>query len=220
MIYIYDILLNFIDGSRVYEFFEWEKNDMVEHIKRIPLYYVDDNILDDVLNKEVTFSIDFLKEIYNRTIIFGNNFDNIINYSFLFSNGERCYAFELDDKGKVIYKSSLLLDEEEEILEICSSMEKYTPSYQAEDKVLNTNILTRSEERKKNFVERDLIYTYKNKEYSKLEYLYSECFGNDKTSYKEKFDRLILSINEQNSPYRKRLNFILNLAHNKNKICK
>ena len=33
MIYIYDILLNFIDGKRMYEFFEWNSEDVVEHIK-------------------------------------------------------------------------------------------------------------------------------------------------------------------------------------------
>ena len=66
---------------------------------------------------------------------------------------------------------------------------------------------------------KDLIYTYKNKNYTKLKYLYSECFGNDDTSYKEKFNRLVYSINNQDSFYLKRLNFILRLAHN-NKICK
>ena len=211
MIYIYDILLNFIDGKRMYEFFEWNSEDVVEHIKRIPM--------EDILNNNVTFSHKFMSDIENKTIVFGNSFDNLIKYAFLFSNGKRCYAFELNEEGKVIYSSSLLLDEEEEVLEICDTLQKLDVEYQTDNKDLDKSLLTRREEKKKNFVEKDLIYTYKNKNYTKLKYLYSECFGNDDTSYKEKFNRLVYSINNQDSFYLKRLNFILRLAHN-NKICK
>lgn len=222
MTYIYDILLNFIDGCRVYEFFEWDIKDMVEHVKRIPLFYVDDQILADCLNKKVKFSKNFLQEIYNKTIIFSNKPDNIICYSFLFSNGKRCYAFELDDDGSVICRSSLLLDEEEEILDLCNNITKYNPNYKVENKGKDICILTRSEEKKQNFVKRDLIYTYQNKDYAKLDYLYYECFGSNDSdvSYQEKYDKLIFSINDMNSLSRRKLNYILNLANNKNKICK
>ena len=219
MIYIYDILLNFIDGKRMYEFFEWNSEDVVEHIKRIPMFCVSDRVMEDILNNNVTFSHKFMSDIENKTIVFGNSFDNLIKYAFLFSNGKRCYAFELNEGGKVIYSSSLLLDEEEEVLEICDTLQKLDVEYQTDNKDLDKSLLTRREEKKKNFVEKDLIYTYKNKNYTKLKYLYSECFGNDDTSYKEKFNRLVYSINNQDSFYLKRLNFILILAHN-NKICK
>ena len=189
MIYIYDILLNFIDGKRMYEFFEWNSEDVVEHIKRIPMFCVSDRVMEDILNNNVTFSHKFMSDIENKTIVFGNSFDNLIKYAFLFSNGKRCYAFELNEEGKVIYSSSLLLDEEEEVLEICDTLQKLDVEYQTDNKDLDKSLLTRREEKKKNFVEKDLIYTYKNKNYTKLKYLYSECFGNDDTSYKEKFNR-------------------------------
>ena len=219
MIYIYDILLNFIDGKRMYEFFEWNSEDVVEHIKRIPMFCVSDRVMEDILNNNVTFSHKFMSDIENKTIVFGNSFDNLIKYAFLFSNGKRCYAFELNEEGKVIYSSSLLLDEEEEVLEICDTLQKLDVEYQTDNKDLDKSLLTRREEKKKNFVEKDLIYTYKNKNYTKLKYLYSECFGNDDTSYKEKFNRLVYSINNQDPFYFKRLNFILIVAHNY-KICK
>ena len=219
MIYIYDILLNFIDGKSMYEFFEWNSEDVVEHIKRIPMFCVSDRVMEDILNNNVTFSHKFMSDIENKTIVFGNSFDNLIKYAFLFSNGKRCYAFELNEGGKVIYSSSLLLDEEEEVLEICDTLQKLDVEYQTDNKDLDKSLLTRREEKKKNFVEKDLIYTYKNKNYTKLKYLYSECFGNDDTSYKEKFNRLVYSINNHDSYYLKRLNIILRLAHN-NKFCK
>ena len=36
MIYIYDILLNF--NTSLIEFFEWEENDLIKYIKKIPIY--------------------------------------------------------------------------------------------------------------------------------------------------------------------------------------
>ena len=86
MIYIYDILLNFIDGKRMYEFFEWNSEDVVEHIKRIPMFRVSDRVMEDILNNNVTFSHKFMSDIENKTIVFGNSFNNLIKYTFLFSN--------------------------------------------------------------------------------------------------------------------------------------
>ena len=40
MIYIYDLLLNFIDGDRLIEFYEWDSKDGLEHIKKIPLFKI------------------------------------------------------------------------------------------------------------------------------------------------------------------------------------
>ncbi len=220
MTYIYDILLNFIDGNRVYEFFEWEKQDIVEHIKRIPLFYVNNKTLDDVLNKNVKFYKEFVQSIYNKTIVYENNIENIICYAFLLSNGKRCYGLELDNKGNIIYRSSLLLDEEEEILDICHAMDEYQLNYEVTEINSKEPLLTRNEEKKKNFVEQDLIYTYKSKNYEKLDYLYAECFGNDNNEPKEKYNKLLKSIYDMNSNCRKKLNYILNLANNSNKIYK
>ena len=47
MIYIYDILLNL--NNDFYEFYEWEKNDNIFHIKKIPIFLVDTNFMEDLL---------------------------------------------------------------------------------------------------------------------------------------------------------------------------
>ena len=43
MIYIYDILLNFIDGKRMYEFFEWNSEDDDTQI----LSFLSGNLVED-----------------------------------------------------------------------------------------------------------------------------------------------------------------------------
>ena len=48
MTYIYDIVLNF--NNDFYEFYEWDKNDNLTLIKKIPLIKVESDFLDKVFN--------------------------------------------------------------------------------------------------------------------------------------------------------------------------
>ena len=213
MIYIYDILLNYIDGKRVYEFFEWDSSDCIEHIKRIPLFFVDEKTFKDLVNNEVIVSKIFLDSICNKTLLYGDGVDKTIKYSTLFTNGERCYGFEFNDKGEVICKSSLLLDEEDEIIENSINMNLYKLEYIVKNKNTGYDMFTRKEEKKINFVEKDLIYTYKNKNYNKINYLYSECFTDSKSSVKDKYERLIKVIKSGDIFYINKINYILNLSY-------
>ena len=44
MLYIYDILLNWC-RDKLYDFFEWEKTDKLEHVKKIPLIRVERGLI-------------------------------------------------------------------------------------------------------------------------------------------------------------------------------
>ena len=50
MIFIYDILVNFND--KLYDFYEWSENDLIEHIRKIPLIKVKKKLLDKVIEKK------------------------------------------------------------------------------------------------------------------------------------------------------------------------
>ena len=65
MIYVYDMILNWMDKDRVYEFFEWEINDEIEHIKRIPLFKIKSNVFDDIINYDFKVDEEFLDKIHN-----------------------------------------------------------------------------------------------------------------------------------------------------------
>ena len=45
MIYIYDVLLNWFKKGKIMESFEWNTNDEIDHVKKIPLIRVDDQDL-------------------------------------------------------------------------------------------------------------------------------------------------------------------------------
>lgn len=213
MIYVYDILVNFIDSKRIYEVFEWNNNDSIDHIKRIPLFLVDYNIIDNLINDSLYVSKDFLNIIKDKTLLYKNN-NETIRYSCLLTEGNRVFAFEFNDLGKVEYKSSLLLDEEDEILELSLQLDNYKIEYELEEIKKDNLYLTRRAEQIRNYVIKDLKHTYTNKNYSKLQYLYYECFNNDRSTNKEKYLRLINSIDSLNSQVRNKLNYILKLSHN------
>lgn len=213
MIYVYDILINFIDSKRVYEVFEWNSSDNIEHIKRIPLFLVNYNLIDDILNKDVHVSKDFLEIIKSKTILYDND-NKQIKYACLLTEGNRVYAFEFNSEGSVEYKSSLLLDEEEEVIELSLQLDNYIIDYNVKSITDYKLYLTRKGEQNRNYIIKDLKHTYDNKNYSKLKYLYNECFGEDKRSNKDKLERLIKSLDVVDSPTRNKLNYILRLSYN------
>ena len=73
MIYIYDILLNF--NTEFFEFYEWEKSDLLFHIKKIPIYKVETKVIEDFLTKKVIIDSPLLLEIYNDFISSSHNFE-------------------------------------------------------------------------------------------------------------------------------------------------
>lgn len=211
MIYVYDILINFIDSKRVYEVFEWNKDDEVEHIKRIPLFLVDYSFIDSIIKYDTSVSKDFLDLIKDKTLLFTGG---KIKYASLFTEGSRVYACEFNEDGKIEYYSSLLLDEEEEVLELSLQLDIFKINYKINNKDKKVIYLTRNDEKNRNYIINDLKYTYKNRNYSKLKYLYRECFGDDKSTNKEKYERLISSVDRIDSPVRNKLNYILKLSYN------
>ena len=77
MIYIYDILLNF--NTSLIEFFEWEENDLIKYIKKIPIYKVSDDFLYNLVNNEIKIESNFLNNIKDKTL-FDPNDEHIIAY--------------------------------------------------------------------------------------------------------------------------------------------
>ena len=70
MYYYYDILLNFTENDgELFEFYEWEENDNIEFIKKIPLFKVSTSNLKILLKYQVKFAEEILEQIKNKTIL-------------------------------------------------------------------------------------------------------------------------------------------------------
>ncbi|MCI8568267.1 MAG: DUF3603 family protein [Bacilli bacterium] len=195
MIYIYDVLLNFNDIDKVYEFYEWNVDDAVDHIKRIPLIKVDTATIDDFVFGKVVVSTDLLDIIYHKTEIFNKRKIVREDYISLFTDGRVVIALEFNKDGLSLCKSRLLLDEETEIANLAKKMDLTNVEYNLVEKYKDNSYLTRSERGIKNYLVNEINNSYQNKNYDKLRYLYVECFGNKKNDIQEMYYSLINSMN-------------------------
>lgn len=208
MNYIYDIYLNLNDV--LYDFFDWNKNDKLIHIKKIPIFKIDDQDLNKIVYNSIKVNNTFLKNVYNKTELW--NMADKIEFCALFSSNNDIIAIEFDEYGKSVKKSFLQVDEELEILETIHKI-PYVDIYFEIIKKNNSLLKTRKQLKEENFIRKEL----KSIEKEKLDYIYFECFGK-----KEKNRKIILQNLEsisKNSKIYKNLYDILKLTSTtKNKM--
>ena len=212
MVYIYDLLLNFIDSNRLIEFYEWSSNDQFDQIKKIPLFKINSIDMENILNGIIKVDSNFLNIIKNKTFFYKNK--KTIKYACLFSDLNRVVALEFDSNGKCICKSSLLLDEEEDVLEDCYNLDIYNLNYKVIEKS-KLNFLTRNESLRKRYLLKELELLYKNNDYDKFNYLYEEVFNTDNKNIDDRYKIIIDDINNNyNNKYNK-LYDIVRLSYQK-----
>ena len=183
MTYIYDILLNF--NEKFYEFYEWEKNDKIYHVKKIPILKVETKVIEDILLKKIQIKNNITKF---KTELFGNKKNKYLN-SCLLTDGYKVIGIQINDNNEIEKLSDLLLDEAMDAISISSRLNITSFEYNIIGNKNNNYFLTRKELEIKTFLESELKKIYKNKEYDKLEYLYFEyfnkCNNNVNNLYKE-----------------------------------
>ncbi len=210
MIYIYDILLNLRQMDEGLEFYEWKEDDSIEHIKKVPLFKVSKTLIEDLFTNKLQLDITILPKIRNKAICYFNGETKQIPYLVLLSDGRKCFAIELDNKGNTLYKSSLLLDEEEEVIEMTEELVEMPIGYKKTKIKNNKEQLTRFEKDNQKFLLRELEKIKDNKE--EINYLYEEYFDNNLTSIEDKFNTLKDNIYKGSSNYIKELKsfFLIN----------
>ncbi len=208
MIYIYDILLNF-SKDKIFEFYEWEKEDKIEHVKKIKLLKVDSKVMDDFINYKVTIIDEKKEEIKNGMELFKNK---QVKRAMLFTDGYRVLALLFNENFKCIEKSRLLLEEELDVLDISEKLNAINIIYKKTGKKEEV-FLTRHEWEVKSYLEKEVNKAYKKKDMDKLKYIYMEYFNEECMDIEKIFDRLKNSLEEINEKHIKlfdMLNFNLN----------
>ncbi len=176
MYYYYDVLLNFGSEEELYEFYEWDSEDTIEFVKKIPLFRVSTKTLIDQLKYKTTFPKEFLNQIENKTIV--KSMNETLSYAFILSDAKNTLALELDTTGKVINRSKLMLNDEANLLEMLFTMRETELTYEKGEKYKKRKDLRQVEEIKKLIhCEVDTLFEAKNK--SKLKYLYYEWFNKE-----------------------------------------
>lgn len=217
MIYTYDILLNWTKDERLKEFYEWNLEDDLEHIKKMPIIRISESFLKDLLTSKIKIDKSFLSKIKYKTESYFHNEIDVIDYAVIVTTLRKALALELDNEGNVMYKSNLLIDEEEEVLEIGEELVVMDIPYKIMSKNNKVSYLTRKEEEEKKLLTKEIKKIKKNKEESKLNYLFKEFFIDDVDTFNDKLNVLEKEISKDYNSFHHKLYNLLKLSTIKKK---
>lgn len=202
MSYIYDVLANFNDCF--YDFFDWNENDNIVHIKKLPILKVNIDFFNKVKSYDVLVDSVLLQKIYRRTDFFGIN-KSKYNYVCCLCDGREGIIVNFDSKGNVLGRSSLLIDEENEVIDICECIDSVEYNLSVKDKCVCDIFKTRKEI-SINHLFFDELKSMSNE---KLKYLYFECFNERENDIKKIIDKMNDEVvNNFDSIYRKIYSFL------------
>ena len=195
MIYIYDILLNF--NNNLINFYEWEENDNIKYVKKIPLIKITTTLLNSIIFDEIEVDNKFLEQIENKIEFYDEEKKEYKNSAIL-SDGHKAISYSFLNNEI----SSLLLEEEKEALKIANKLETTIIKY----KVLQENIkkidkLTRKERKIKECLEKEIKDLYNNHKIEKLNYYYYEYFDNISNKKEKVYQDLINSLENINEKH-------------------
>ena len=195
MIYIYDILLNL--NKKLIEFFEWEDEDNILYVRKIPIYRVNDDFIYNIINTKIVVDKSFLNSIESK-IQFCDNNSEMYKYVCLFTNNKIIVGISFDSSGVQKEISRLLIDEEKEILVLTESLKIQDISYKImkNDKVNYSN-MTREEEKIINCLKTEIKKLYNENKIEKLNYLYYEYFNTTCNEKNKVFNNLIESLEDK-----------------------
>jgi len=172
MLYIYDILLNF--NKKYYEFFQWKSSDKIINIKKIPVFKISDDDLLYFKYHDVRVNQDFLNKIEGMSSFYSKN--NIYNkYICLFSNIKETLGIMFDNSGKVIKRSSMIFDEEDEVNQEVINEEVINIDFIEKNKK-KINLMSRVYNDKKEFLIKYINGLNDKDDLYILKYIYYDCF--------------------------------------------
>lgn len=200
MNYIYDLVLNFTDCDNLLEFYEWIRQDNLTTIQKIPVFRINRFQMNDILNNRIQVSDKIFNKIKNKTFA---EEGKVLKYSCLVTDLNRVIALEFDSNRVLKKSSSLLLDEEEDVIDECSNFDIDNFEYEFLEEYLVNSFLTRKEKAIRNKLLSELKSLYVNKNYDEINYLYEELYDK-KMTVKEKYLFLVNEItNNYDSKYNK-----------------
>lgn len=193
MNYIYDILLNF--DTNLYDFYDWNTTDDITHIRKVPVFKINNKTYRDIKYNKIKVEQNFVTKIKKRCETFEDR--QLIDEVSLFSNGKEAIAIKFEN-GINKYKSLLLLDEEEEIIEVCERMDYSLINYEVIEKNRELLFETKKEYEKKIYLNEEINKLVLQKEEDKLKYIFFECFNKKEEDLFKIVEELKKNINDEN----------------------
>ena len=189
MNYFYDVMVNLHEVN--YKFYEWSMDDEFIHLKRVPIYKLKSQDIQKFLLHNIQVKREFLEGIKDKTTSIENE---KLLYIALFTDGNNTIVLEFNEDGKSILRSSLLIAEELDLMEIAYSLEEEKLEYEVLEKIKDKNEV-RQVERIKKFLNKEIDYSFNQQDFDKLKYLYQEISEEQLRSDKKIYEFLKILIN-------------------------
>ena len=183
MSYIYDVLANF--SECFFEFFDWNDDDNIVHIKRLPVLKVGFEFFNKVKYHDVIVSKDLLDKIYRKTDFFKID-KSKYSYVCSFCDGNEAIIINFSSDGHVLGRSSFLIDEEKAVLDLSECM--IACNYDIVSLKENDYFVFKT--RKEIFDSDYFINELKKMSEGKIRYLYYECFNEYENDVQKIFSRI------------------------------
>ena len=211
MYYYYDVLLNFGSEEEVYDFYEWEENDSVEFVKKIPVFRISTNCLKDNLKYKVKYDISIVEQIKEKTLVKASN--NTLENTMIISDTKNALALELNEEGIVISRSKLLLSDEMNLSEVMFTMKESDLQYEKLEKYgINATLRQIKEIKKLIKCEIDTLYETNNQ--SKLKYLYYEWFNKNSDNIEKIYKEMTSSLQKGYNENLKKIYDFIKMSYN------
>lgn len=202
MNYIYDVILDF--QKEYYDFYEWNKNDNIFHMRKIPILKINEKQFNEIKNNIVQFSEATTKLFNFKTAErFKQNNITKMKYTIIISTENQAMGIKINKNGIIQLKSSLLPDEQDDVIEIIKFQNEAKLEYKIIKNNKKNNFKTRFEIENENFIYNELDKVYKQKNIQKLNYIYLECFNKQEPNIDLAYKKLKSEINKTNENFKK-----------------
>lgn len=208
MNYYYDVVLNF-DMENLWNFYEWEDTDLLTYVRKIPLYRVSYETMQDFLSSHIKISKDFVRDIAHKTVT--KNKEDIYA-SFLMSDSKNSLAVMLNEEGEVIALSKLLIGDDNNVNEFMYTIREVELPYE----ILNLREKReglRQEERIKQFILLEIKTLFEEENIQKLKYLYYECFSKEEENSEKMYEDMIGYLKEPMNSNLEHLSYLIKLSY-------
>lgn len=198
MNYVFDVCLNF--NKELYNFYEWNNEDEILYFLKIPVFKIEEEIINDFIKNDIRVDILFLNKIYNKSQIYFKKSNKINEYSCILTTDKQSVGLNFDKNGYVIGKSYLSLEEENEVTEFSKFIKYSLINYKIiKQNSVRENYLTRKEKEDIKIIKNYLNIFEKDGKNNELKYLYYEVFNTNENDYKKIKNKLdnILFVNDK-----------------------
>lgn len=212
MNYYYDLILNFSLENIL--FYEWDDTDNLEYIEKIPLFKIIEKDMSKILENNIKINQDFLLLIKDKTTIKSRGIINTINYACIFTDAKSAIAIEFNDKGEVIGRSNLLLEDDLNVIEMAFTLKKKEISYEILNKI-EVNTTLREITKMKSFIKNEIVKLYEEKNKDKLSFLFLEWFGINDNNLKNIYQTMLAELENELDDKQCKVYEIIKLSYSK-----